>query len=209
MVLLHRRSRDATAWIRVLRRFQVRCRLVSAVGERKCIDRTDTQDRRHSDLCRSSKEVQPAFSTSQKPRPCCRTRSRRIGAFTLVCSSWWKTTCSRSWTNCIKGIWSAMRSSGSVIGGAINFSTNYDRASAGGIAWSTYLIFVGCGTLIHRLDGTCFTDGSQNAPASCGPYRFLQPEKSAVETAAKSQHPERFRGRRSSPHSGNTTRCEG
>lgn len=41
------------------------------------------------------------------------------------------------------GIWSAMRSSGSVIGGAINFSTNYATSSAGGIAWSTYLIFVG------------------------------------------------------------------
>ncbi|KAJ5746837.1 uncharacterized protein N7511_008533 [Penicillium nucicola] len=41
------------------------------------------------------------------------------------------------------GIWSAMRSSGSVMGGAINFSTNYSKSSAGGIAWSTYLIFVG------------------------------------------------------------------
>ncbi|KAI4637019.1 hypothetical protein J4E93_010685 [Alternaria ventricosa] len=41
------------------------------------------------------------------------------------------------------GIWSAMRSSGSLIGGAINFSTNSDRASAGGIAWATYLVFVG------------------------------------------------------------------
>ncbi|KAK8853498.1 hypothetical protein IAR55_004205 [Kwoniella newhampshirensis] len=41
------------------------------------------------------------------------------------------------------GIWSAMRSSGSVLGGAINFSTNYANANAGGIAWSTYLIFVG------------------------------------------------------------------
>lgn len=41
------------------------------------------------------------------------------------------------------GIWSAMRNSGSVIGGAINFATNYSRASSGGIAWSTYLIFVG------------------------------------------------------------------
>ncbi|TDZ44891.1 UNC93-like protein 2 [Colletotrichum trifolii] len=40
------------------------------------------------------------------------------------------------------GIWSAMRNSGSVIGGAINFSTNYSTSSAGGIAWSTYLIFV-------------------------------------------------------------------
>ncbi|KAK2030393.1 major facilitator superfamily transporter [Colletotrichum zoysiae] len=41
------------------------------------------------------------------------------------------------------GIWSAMRNSGSVVGGAINFSNNSSRSSAGGIAWSTYLIFVG------------------------------------------------------------------
>lgn len=41
------------------------------------------------------------------------------------------------------GIWSAMRNSGSVMGGAINFSTNNSDSSAGGIAWSTYLIFVG------------------------------------------------------------------
>ncbi|PVH78498.1 major facilitator superfamily transporter [Cadophora sp. DSE1049] len=41
------------------------------------------------------------------------------------------------------GIWSAMRNSGSIIGGAINFSTNYQNSNAGGIAWSTYLIFVG------------------------------------------------------------------
>ena len=102
-----------------------------------------------------------------------------------------------------------MRSSGSVIGGAINFSTNYDRASAGGIAWSTYLIFVGCGTLTRRLGGNRFTDEYQNAPAYSGPSRFLRPEKSAGETAAKSQHPERFLGNRSSLHFGSTTRCEG
>lgn len=41
------------------------------------------------------------------------------------------------------GIWSAMRNSGSVLGGAINFGTNYADASAGGVAWSTYLVFVG------------------------------------------------------------------
>ncbi|KAL5603968.1 hypothetical protein FOVSG1_006718 [Fusarium oxysporum f. sp. vasinfectum] len=40
------------------------------------------------------------------------------------------------------GIWSAMRNSGSVIGGAINFSNNHSEANAGGVAWSTYLIFV-------------------------------------------------------------------
>lgn len=44
-----------------------------------------------------------------------------------------------------EGIWSAMRNSGSVIGGAINFATNHDDANGGGIAWSTYLIFVGFG----------------------------------------------------------------
>lgn len=41
------------------------------------------------------------------------------------------------------GIWSAMRNSGSVMGGAINFATNYSASSAGGIAWATYIIFVG------------------------------------------------------------------
>ncbi|UPX15712.1 uncharacterized protein EKO05_0006152 [Ascochyta rabiei] len=40
------------------------------------------------------------------------------------------------------GIWSAMRSSGSVIGGAINFSTNSADSSGGGVAWATYLVFV-------------------------------------------------------------------
>lgn len=41
------------------------------------------------------------------------------------------------------GIWAAMRNSGSVVGGGINFGTNYATATAGGIAWSTYLIFIG------------------------------------------------------------------
>lgn len=51
------------------------------------------------------------------------------------------------------GIWSAMRSSGSVIGGAINFSTNYDRSSTGGVSWGTYLIFIGieCTGIIWAL----------------------------------------------------------
>ncbi|KAK3676542.1 hypothetical protein LTR78_003818 [Recurvomyces mirabilis] len=40
------------------------------------------------------------------------------------------------------GIWTAMRNSGSVIGGAINFSTDSEKSSAGGIATSTYLIFL-------------------------------------------------------------------
>ncbi|KFY08388.1 hypothetical protein V492_06280 [Pseudogymnoascus sp. VKM F-4246] len=36
-----------------------------------------------------------------------------------------------------------MRNTGSIVGGSINFYTNYKTSSAGGIAWSTYLIFVG------------------------------------------------------------------
>lgn len=40
------------------------------------------------------------------------------------------------------GVWSAMRNSGSVIGGAINFATNYGADGAGGIGWATYLVFV-------------------------------------------------------------------
>ncbi|KAH8759174.1 membrane protein [Hyaloscypha finlandica] len=55
------------------------------------------------------------------------------------------------------GIWSAMRNSGSIIGGAINFSTNYTRSAAGSIAWSTYLIFVGFATRkVRRSDGSKF-----------------------------------------------------
>lgn len=40
------------------------------------------------------------------------------------------------------GIWSAMRNSGSIFGGAINFAKNYDNSKAGGIVPSTYLLFV-------------------------------------------------------------------
>ncbi|RMZ71107.1 major facilitator superfamily transporter [Pyrenophora seminiperda CCB06] len=41
------------------------------------------------------------------------------------------------------GIWSAMRNSGSVIGGAINFSKNHSDSKSGGVVWATYLIFLG------------------------------------------------------------------
>ncbi|KAF5673614.1 major facilitator superfamily transporter [Fusarium circinatum] len=43
------------------------------------------------------------------------------------------------------GVWSAMRNSGSVIGGAINFSNNHSDSKAGGVAWSTYLVFIAFG----------------------------------------------------------------
>lgn len=41
-------------------------------------------DHGYADLLRSSKEVQPASSTSQRLRLCCRIRSPRIGASILV-----------------------------------------------------------------------------------------------------------------------------
>jgi MFS family permease len=41
------------------------------------------------------------------------------------------------------GIWTSMRNAGSIVGGAINFGNNHTNSSAGGVAWSTYLIFVG------------------------------------------------------------------
>jgi hypothetical protein len=40
------------------------------------------------------------------------------------------------------GIWAAMRNSGSVLGGGINFGSNSNVAKAGGIAWSTYIVFI-------------------------------------------------------------------
>lgn len=43
------------------------------------------------------------------------------------------------------GIWVAMRNSGTIAGGAINFGNNSKDTSSGGVAWSTYLIFIGFG----------------------------------------------------------------
>lgn len=48
-----------------------------------------------------------------------------------------------------------MRNSGSVIGGAINFSTNSSRSLGGGVAWATYLIFVGIGTSKAKMQTGC------------------------------------------------------
>lgn len=57
-----------------------------------------------------------------------------------------------------------MRNSGSVIGGAINFATNHDDSNGGGIAWSTYLIFVGFGKQTSSIKCSCITD---RYPAEC------------------------------------------
>lgn len=78
-----------------------------------------------------------------------------------------------------------MRSSGSLIGGAINFSTNYDRASAGGIAVSTYLIFVAFGEY-SALILLSKSNSLQNALEYFGRCRSLRPRMSVVGTAAKS-----------------------
>ena len=83
-----------------------------------------------------------------------------------------------------EGIWSAMRNTGSVIGGAINFSTNYDRAGSGGIAWTTYLIFVGFGKLYAVARHSC-ANNIQNVLDSYGRFFCLQLQKCVAAMAAK------------------------
>lgn len=69
-------------------------------------------------------------------------------------------------------IWAAMRNAGSVLGGAINFGNNAKASGAGGIAWSTYLIFVGIectgliwGMCLSRTQHVRRRDGSKiNVP---------------------------------------------
>ncbi|CAG8040006.1 unnamed protein product [Penicillium salamii] len=84
------------------------------------------------------------FFTLRRRRRCYHTQNKMIGA-----SIWVRKPLNLSFRRAVDtddlglGIWSAMRSSGSVMGGAINFSTNYSKSSVGGIAWYTYLIFVG------------------------------------------------------------------
>ena len=39
-------------------------------------------------------------------------------------------------------IWASMRNSGAIVGGVINFANNANSATAGGVAVSTYLIFM-------------------------------------------------------------------
>ncbi|TQS35900.1 hypothetical protein Golomagni_03665 [Golovinomyces magnicellulatus] len=54
------------------------------------------------------------------------------------------------------GIWSAMRNSGSIFGGAINIAKNYNNSTTGGIAPSTYFIFflIECTGLVWALNLT-------------------------------------------------------
>lgn len=97
-----------------------------------------------------------------------------------------------------------MRNSGSVIGGAINFSTNYKISDAGGIAWSTYLIFIAFGKQTQNR-APYKSDEKQSAPVSSGPCPFLLLDTSAVEMAAKFPPRKRFPGRRSLKLCGFTT----
>lgn len=83
-----------------------------------------------------------------------------------------------------EGIWSAMRNTGSVIGGAINFSTNYDRAGSGGIAWKTYLIFVGFGKL-YDVARHSDANNIQNVLDSYGRFFCLQLQKYVAAMVAK------------------------
>jgi hypothetical protein len=49
------------------------------------------------------------------------------------------------------GIWAAMRNSGAIAGGAINFGNNSKNSAGGGVAWSTYLIFIGFGECLIAI----------------------------------------------------------
>jgi MFS family permease len=51
------------------------------------------------------------------------------------------------------GIWSAMRNLGSVVGGAINYAINFSYGGSGGVAWSTYIVFIAlcCTTPIFAI----------------------------------------------------------
>jgi hypothetical protein len=68
------------------------------------------------------------------------------------------------------------------MGGAINFSTNYSKSSEGGIAWSTYLIFVGFGEFpcIHVNDVADKHGNIQNVLVSSGLSFYRRPSVSDV-----------------------------
>ena len=95
-----------------------------------------------------------ASSMWGKRQLCYRTQTQRTGATTLVRGP------QRGefvLMLTLIGIWAAMRNSGSVVGGAISFSNNYDKSSAGGVAWSTYLIFLAFRTSKIRQRETSLT----------------------------------------------------
>jgi len=80
-----------------------------------------------------------------------------------------------------------MRNSGSVMGGAINFSNNHSKANAGGIALSTYLIFVAFGVSNCYRRWCCdLTVQTQNAQVHSGLFYLQQRDESAARMAPKS-----------------------
>lgn len=72
-----------------------------------------------------------------------------------------------------------MRSSGSVIGGAINFGNNHEDGAAGGVRWSTYVVFIVFGELgpvtgKQKLDAK---KGLQSVPVYFSPFCSAPPRK--------------------------------
>lgn len=73
------------------------------------------------------------------------------------------------------------------MGGAINFSNNHSKANAGGIALSTYLIFVAFGmSSCYRCWWCDLTVQTQNAQVHSGLFYLRQRDESAARMAPKS-----------------------
>lgn len=57
------------------------------------------------------------------------------------------------------GMWTSVRSMGTIIGGAINFGANNSNSASGAIAYGTYIVFIVIGEFIFccRVDGVILT----------------------------------------------------
>jgi hypothetical protein len=105
----------------------------------------------YADFVRHS-AVSPALSCmSPSPRQCFLTRTPMSVADTLVyvhdpLPRTFMRTGKVSRRLRVRGltwqIWASMRNSGAIVGGVINFANNANSATAGGVAVSTYLIFM-------------------------------------------------------------------
>lgn len=72
------------------------------------------------------------------------------------------------------------------MGGAINFSNNHSKANAGGIALSTYLIFVAFGMSHYYRSWCCdLTATTQNAQVRFGLSCLHQQDEFAVPMEPK------------------------
>lgn len=83
-----------------------------------------------------------------------------------------------------------MRSSGSVIGGAINFGNNHEDGASGAIKWSTYVVFIVFGELANKSGARkMMADTSQSALAFSGRCCSVLPRKSDEGTAQSCRPP--------------------